>query len=550
MMRVSYGNEAKLLSSVLALHLIISGGVGAHANDINLLKPTVRRLATGPTNQAQNPILWADVPDVAIVRVGHTYYMSSTTMHMSPGLPIMKSTDLVNWRIASYAYETLADTDELNLKDGKNDYGRGSWASSLQYHDGTFYATTFSLSTGKTYIFSTKNPDKTPWKATSFAPLFGDHSLFFDDDGRVYMVYGNGKMRVTELNSDLTGVKPGGVDQVIIPNASEVAGGIVGLPAEGSQFRKINGKYYLCNITWPRRDMRTEIIHRADKITGPYEGRVLFHDQGIAQGGLIDTPKGEWYAYLFQDHGAVGRIPYLVPVKWTDAWPVLGVDGKAPMTLNLPASKRGVFGIVTSDEFKRKPGDRPLPLAWQWNHNPDNANWSLTARPGFLRLTSGRVDSELSQARNTLTQRTFGPESSATTAIDLDHMNDGDYAGLVVFQKKYGFVGVKATGDAHSIVMISARSNTPEEIASIPLTQKTLYLKIDCDFKDRADKAYFYYSLDGKDWTAIGESLHMVYDIPHFMGYRFGLFNFATKTAGGYVDFHFFHLNDKITPIP
>ena len=508
-------------------------------------------VAAAQTPKANNPIIWADVPDIAIVRVGRTYYMSSTTMHMNPGLPIMKSTDLVNWQIASYAYETLADTDQLNLKDGKNDYARGSWASSLAYHDGTFFASTFSLSTGKTYIFSTKDPQKTPWKATSFTPLFGDHSLFFDDDGRVYIVHGNnGQIWVTELKSDLTGVKPNGVHQMIIANANAADGGIMGLPAEGSQMRKVNGKYYLCNITWPKGDMRTAIIHRADKLTGPYEGRVLFHNQGIAQGGLIDTPKGEWYAYLFQDHGAVGRIPYLIPVKWTDGWPVLGVDGKAPTTLNLPASKLGVSGIVASDEFKRKAGDRPLPLAWQWNHNPDNANWSLTAHPGSLRLTTGRVDTELTQARNTLTQRTFGPESSATTAIDVNHMKDGDYAGLVAFQKKYGFVGVKMVGDISSIVMISAQSNKAKEVASTPLNQKTVFLRIDCDFKGRADKAYFYYSLNGKDWSAIGEPLHMVYDIPHFMGYRFGLFNFATKTAGGFVDFDFFRLSDKIIAVP
>ena len=258
--------------------------------------------------KAANPILWADVPDIAVVRVGDTYYMSSTTMHMSPGLPIMKSKDLVNWEIASYAYETLGDTDELNLRNGKNAYGKGSWASSLRYHNGTFYASTFSSTTGKTYIFSTKDPNRTPWKEMSFAPSFHDHSLFFDDDDRVYLIHGGGNLRLTELKSDLSGVKPGGIDQVIVPNASAVAGNNVGLPAEGSQMRKIDGKYYLCNITWPRNDMRTEIIHRADKITGPYEGRVLLHDQGVAQGGLIDTPTGNWYAYLFQDHGAVGRL--------------------------------------------------------------------------------------------------------------------------------------------------------------------------------------------------------------------------------------------------
>jgi len=513
-------------------------------------------LAADTGKNATNPILWADVPDIAIIRVGDTYYMSSTTMHMCPGLPIMKSKDLVNWQITSYAYETLADTDAFTLTDGKNDYGRGSWASSLRYHDGTFYATTFCLTTGRTYIFSTTNPDRTPWEEASFTPLFGDHSLFFDDDGRVYMVSGNdGNMRVTELKSDLTGVKPGGVDQVIITHASEVAGGTVGLQAEGSQMFKINGKYYLCNITWPKGDMRTEIIHRADTLTGPYEGRVMFHDQGIAQGGLIDTPQGKWYAYLFQDHGAVGRAPFLIPVQWVDGWPVLGLDGKAPATLDLPAIKTGLPGIVASDEFTRKRGDRPLPLVWQWNHNPDNADWSLTAHPGFLRLTTGRVDTELTQVRNTLTQRTFGPESSATTAVAVSAMKDGDYAGLTAFQKKYGFVGVKRVGDTWSIVMVSAQSNTPEEVASIPLTQqavdqKNVFLRIDCDFRTRTDKAYFYYSLNGKDWIAIGMPLQMVYDIPHFMGYRFGLFNFATKTAGGYVDFDYLRLSDKNTAVP
>lgn len=514
---------------------------------------TAHTQATDPTAKnktAHNPILWSDVPDIAIIRVGDTYYMSSTTMHMSPGLPIMKSKDLVNWKLASYAYETLGDNDALTLQNGKNAYGAGSWASSLRYHNGTFYVTTFSSTTGKTYIYSTKDPEKTPWKETSFAPSLHDHSLFFDDDGRVYMVYGGGDLRLIELKPDLTGIQPGGVDQVIVPNASAVAGGKIGLNAEGSQLHKINGKYYLCNITWPRNDMRTEIIHRADKITGPYEGKVMFHDQGVAQGGMIDTPKGEWYAYLFGDRGAVGRIPFLVPMKWEDGWPVVGVDGKVPDTLNLPANKIGVSGIVISDEFDRKPGDRPLPLAWQWNHNPDNTNWSLTARPGNLRLTTGRVDTQVTQARNTLTQRTFGPESSASTVIDVSHMKDGDYAGIMALQKKYGFVGVKRAGDALSVVMNSAQSGTVEELASIPLAQKQVFLKIDCDFKNRTDKAYFYYSLDGKKWTVIGNSLKMSYDLPHFMGYRFGLFNFATKTAGGFVDFDYFRLSDTITAVP
>ena len=128
-------------------------------------------------------------------------------------------------------------------------------------------------------------------------------------------------------------------------------------------------------------------------------------------------------------------------------------------------------------------------------------------------------------------------------------MKDGDYAGLIALQKKYGFVGVKMEGQSKSIVMLSAQSNSPEEIESIPLEQPAAYLKIDCDFKDRTDKARFYYGLDGKTWTTIGKPLQMTYTLPHFMGYRFGLFNFATKTSGGFVDFDFFRVSDEITGI-
>ncbi|RXF68169.1 glycoside hydrolase 43 family protein [Arcticibacter tournemirensis] len=495
--------------------------------------------------KASNPVIFADVPDMSMIRVGDTYYMSSTTMHMSPGVPIMKSKDLVNWEIVNYAYNILNDVDELNLANGKSTYGRGSWASSIRYHNGTFYVSTFAGTTDKTYIYSTKNIEKGPWKAHSFKPAFHDHSLFFDDDGRAYMIYGSGKIMLAELNEDLSGTKSGSHNQVIIENAGTPAGPNIGLPAEGSQLFKINGKYYLFNISWPRGGMRTVIVHRADKITGPYEGRVALQDKGIAQGGLISTPQGQWYSYLFRDFGSVGRIPYLVPVSWQDGWPVLGVDNKAPDELNLPASRGYNPGIVASDEFNRKKTDKPLPLVWQWNHNPDNQLWSLNQHPGFLRLTTGRTDSSILSARNTITQRTFGPECSGVTAMDVSGMKEGDCAGLVLLQARYGWVGVKTeAGGQRSVVMVNADSGAPVEAQRIPINQKMVYLKAACDFKERADKGYFYYSLDGRTWTSIGSVLKMSYTMPHFMGYRFGLFNYATKKQGGYVDFDFFRISD------
>ena len=148
---------------------------------------------------------------------------------------------------------------------------------------------TFAGNTGKTYIYTTRDIEKGPWKALSFKPSLHDHSLFFDDDGKIYMIYGSGRIMLAQLKDDLSGIKPGTQPQVLIENASLVAGPNLGLPAEGSQMFKINGKYYLFNISWPRGGMRSVLIHRADNITGPYTGRLALQDKGVAQGGLVNT---------------------------------------------------------------------------------------------------------------------------------------------------------------------------------------------------------------------------------------------------------------------
>lgn len=497
--------------------------------------------------KAKNPVIFADVPDMSMIRVGETYYMSSTTMHMNPGVPIMRSTDLVNWTLVNYAYETLEDNlDRLNLENGENDYGRGSWASCLRYQNGIYYVSTFSGTTGKTYIFSTRNIEKGPWKKVVLDNSYHDHSILFDDDGKVYMIWAAGKLNIIEMHSDLSGVKEE-TKRVLIENASTPAGDNIMLNSEGSQLFKINGKYYLFNIAWPRGGMRTVIIHRADNINGPWEGKLGLQDQGVAQGGLIDTPDGKWFSYLFKDNGGVGRIPYLVPVKWEQGWPILGENGKVPQYLDLPPSKGLIPGIVNSDDFTRKTGEEDLPLVWQWNHNPDNALWSVKERKGYLRLKTARIDSSFVQAKNTLTQRTFGPESSGTTLVELSGMKDGDIAGLSLLQYEFGFVGVKVENGSKKIIMTSAVKGIPKEIESVPFHQDNVYFRAECDFKNNADTGTFYYSLDGKKWIRIGDVIKLPYTLPHFMGYRFGLFNYATKNTGGFADFDYFHIEDKIS---
>lgn len=496
--------------------------------------------------KAHNPIIFADVPDVAMIRVGDTYYMASTTMHMNPGIPVMKSKDLVNWEIINYAYDTLGEMDELSLINGKSNYGKGSWASSIRYHNGMYYIATYAQTTDKTYIFRTKDIEKGKWEKSEFKPGYHDCTLVFDK-GSAYLITGGGRLQIIELNEDLTGVKQGGVNQVLIENASAPTEPNM-LKAEGSQLFIHDGKYYLFNISWPRGGMRTVLVHRADNLLGPWEGRIALQDKGVAQGSIIDTPDGRWFAYLFQDHGSVGRIPFLVPMKWVDGWPVMGENGKVPETLDLPANKSLIPGIVNNDEFTRKKGEPALPLVWQWNHNPDNSLWSVTERLGYLRLKTARIDTLFLKSRNTLTQRTFGPVCSGTTLLEVSKLKDGDFAGLVALQRKFGQVGVKVVGKSKYVYMVSNKTDKPTELQSIPLSQKKIYLKIECDYRNKIDVARFFYSLDGKKWNVIGGSLKMEYTLmEHFMGYRFGLYNYSSKNPGGYADFDYFRISDKIS---
>ena len=541
-----------------------------------------------------NPVIWADVPDVSVLRVGDTYYMTSTTMHMNPGVPVMMSKDLVNWEIVSYCYDDLLDDDlpqdvknRLTLSNGRDEYGNGTWASCIRYKDGTFYVSSFSQPTNKTYIWTSKDPTKGDWKRIATLPRFHDHTLVLDKDGRNYIIWDGGDRKIVELTSDLSAVKKGGLgvddngriqNKVLVSRAdTQRDAGSTGSLLEGSQMHIIDGKYYLINIGWP--NVRSVYCARADKITGPYESKLLFSCEGIAQGGLVDTPDGKWYALLFGDRGGVGRIPFLAPVTWKDGWPMIGTDGDGKTLPPIPINVKhpAIPKVVASDEFDRKSGDRDLPLVWQWNHIPDNSLWSLTERPGWIRFKTGSVVNSLEKAKNNLTQRVFGPTSTAEIKIDVKNMKDGDYAGLSSFQSQWGFVGVKMADGKKSIVMCTpaggggrgGRGGQPQqqgpamnEVASVPLNGEIAYLRVEADVSPidqpaeevaklnarKKDQSFFYYSNDGKTWTRIGSAINMPYSMPHFMGYRFGIFNFATKEAGGYVDVDYFRLGTELSP--
>ena len=530
----------------LAASLLLPGllPTGALAGDYTTLQ----------TEKIQNPMLWADVPDPDVIRVGDTFYLVSTTMHLMPGAPIMKSKDLKNWETVGYIFDRLTDSPKYDLLEGTA-YGRGQWATSLKYHNGKFYALLAPNeqgAMGDTYIF-TADKAEGPWKILSRMRHFHDCSLFFDDDDRVYVIYGTGEMM--ELKKDLSDVIEGTHRHIFKREADET--GLL----EGSRMIKHNGKYYLLMISHvyaPGRHRR-EVCYRADNIQGPYEKRTILQSEfgGFsyeAQGTIVDTQDGDWYGIIFQDRAGVGRVLTVMPCRWIDGWPMLGdEEGKVPARVRPLKSGEPAKSIVCADDFSSE----KLGLHWQWNHNPVDKAWSLTERPGYLRLKTARVVPNLYLAPNTLTQRMEGPKCTGSVALDLSKMKDGDIAGLAAFNDHSAVMAIKKVGKKLTLelsdqqVRLTQREKKVEKVEvkvleSVDLNknQQKIWLRIDANFIPRTDIATFSYSLDGKEWTKIGGDFRMGFDWQRFfMGTKFGIFNYATKKVGGYVDVDEFAYN-------
>ena len=533
----------------IALMLCASVNVQAQPNRDNKSENLI-------TDMIDNPMLWADVPDPDIIRVGDTFYLVSTTMHLMPGAPIMKSKDLKNWETVGYIFDKLTDSPKYDLSPTEGTvYGRGQWATSLKYHKGKFYALLApneAGSMGDTYIF-TADKAEGPWKQVSRMRHFHDCSLFFDDDDRVYVVYGTGEMM--ELKKDLSDVIEGTHRHIFKREADET--GLL----EGSRMIKHNGKYYLLMISHvyaPGRHRR-EVCYRADNIQGPYEKRTILQSEfgGFsyeAQGTIVDTQDGDWYGVIFQDRAGVGRVLTVMPCRWIDGWPMLGdEEGKVPARVRPLKSGEPAKSIVCADDFSSE----KLGLHWQWNHNPVDKAWSLTERPGYLRLKTARVVPNLYLAPNTLTQRMEGPKCTGSVALDLSKMKDGDIAGLAAFNDHSAVMAIKKVGKKLTLelsdqqVRLTQREKKVEKVEvkvleSVDLNknQQKIWLRIDANFIPRTDIATFSYSLDGKEWTKIGGDFRMGFDWQRFfMGTKFGIFNYATKKVGGYVDVDEFAYN-------
>ena len=474
-----------------------------------------------------NPVIAADFPDPDVILVGDTYYMVSTTMFVFPGVTILKSKDLVNWEYCSNAVPRF-DYSKCYDLDGCHRYSHGQWATSMKYHNGKFHLLFITLDEGGFLCTATKAEG--PWEIRKLPKGFYDPGLFFDDDGRIYVTHGYSKISVTELNPDLS---PKTKDSLVF--TGDIRRGL-----EGMHVYKINDYYYLYG-TYGGKD-GIQVALRSKNIYGPFEQKVVVRDTtpginfGIHQGALIKTQTGEWWTILFVDSGPFGRFPSLQPVTWVNDWPMVGINGKAVITYRKPNTGKTYPAKIfpTSDEFNNQtPG-----IQWGWNHNPDPANWSLTQRPGYLRIKTGRVDSNLRKARNTLTQRPFASydhkPTVATAKMEIENMKDGDIAGLALFQDPYAFIAVRQTNGSKEIIMV----NDGKTIDSVTMNNKMIYLRTIASNSN--SKALFEYSFDNKSFRRLGNEFSMRFNLSVFTGNKFCLFNYATRSAGGYVDFDWF----------
>lgn len=483
-----------------------------------------------------NPPLNADYPDPDVIRVGEDFYFATTTFANSPGLRLLHSRDLVNWRIAGHVLPRLEGGPAFNLEGGSV-YRRGVFAPSLRFHKGEFIIA-FTM-VGQNTRICRATDIAGPWRCHSLDRAAFDPGLFFDNDGSAHIataIGSDGTVTLLSLNADLTKVTKARKVHYI-PGA------------EGSKLIRRGDWYYLFNAI-PRRLAMT--ISRARMLTGPWEtvNAIDTATSGGHQGAIVDLGGDRWWGFVMQDKPSIGRITNFSPIFWKDDWPVWGTPeapGRVPARATKPVQGQAVAQPATSDEFD----GATLGLQWAWNHNPDDARWSLTDKPGVLRLKATRA-SGFWTARNTLTQKGQGPYSRADVRLDLTGLKPGDRCGVGTLGKvNAGIAAVRAQDghlrlERHTIIDNGDRdAATQQPGPQTALEASAVTLRTEMDFERAKGRLSW---LNGSQWQALGDEFALIYDwrTGTFQGPQYALFCFNTgKGDAGKVDVDWFRFSDK-----
>lgn len=471
-----------------------------------------------------NPILNADYSDPDVIRVRDKYYMIASDFHFL-GMQVLESSDMINWKLISQIYHHF----DFPGWDNNQQYAGGSWAPSIRYHDNKFWVFFCTPKEGL-FMSNAVNPSG-PWSPLHLVKKvekWEDPCPFWDEDGQAYLGrsrHGAGPIIIHKMSADGTRLLDEGMTVYTGP------------VAEGTKIFKKDGYYYL---SIPEGGVGTgwQTILRSKNIYGPYEKKVVLEQgsttiNGPHQGAIVDTPDDQWAFFHFQHHHALGRVVHLQPMHWENDWPVIGVDfdrngiGEPVYVCQKPIESKTIFAPQTDDDFSTP----NLSLQWQFNHNPTDHAWSLSAHPGSLTLKALK-SSTFRLARNTLTQKIMGNISEATIAMDFTEIADGQRCGLACMGKINNVLGIKMEKGQKYLYT----SNDTTEISTTFPNGNQIYLRVSIDMTNQ--KFQYFYSTDNIRFIPYGTSFFIPFGF--WKGARIALYCYNKEQEAGTASFQWF----------
>lgn len=474
----------------------------------------------------RNPVLHADYSDPDVCAVGEDYFLTASSFNCTPGLPILHSKDLVNWKIVNYALKKVEPVEYYN----EARHGKGVWAPSIRFHEGMYYIYWGDPDFG-IFMVKTRDPygewDKPVLVKAGKGMI--DPCPLWDDDGRVYLAHAwagsrakfNSVLTVCEMNKEGTAVIS---DPVLVFDGNDGVNHTI----EGAKFYKRNGFYYLFAPAggvvsgW-------QLVMRSKDVYGPYEARIVMAQgktdiNGPHQGGWVDTPAGESWFLHFQDKGAYGRVLHLNPMKWVNDWPVIGVDKDGdgcgdPVSRYRKPKTGKTYPIETpveSDEFDT----RKLGLQWEWHANYQDV-FGFTTNMGYARIYGHELSPHFKnfwEVPNLLMQKFPAEEFTATAKLKVSAKDDGQLSGLIIMGWDYSWIGVEKQGEKFLLkqaVCKDAEQGNLEQVSTLavlepsrkfeaglfPNYEREIYIRVHVD---KGAYCRFSYSLDGKKFTEAG----------------------------------------------
>lgn len=511
----------------------------------------------------RNPVLHADYSDPDVCAVGEDYFLTASSFNCTPGLPILHSKDLVNWKIVNYALKKVEPVEYYN----EPRHGKGVWAPSIRFHEGMYYIYWGDPDFG-IFMVKTRDPygewDKPVLVKAGKGMI--DPCPLWDDDGRVYLAHAwagsrakfNSVLTVCELNKEGTAVIS---DPVLVFDGNDGVNHTI----EGAKFYKRNGFYYLFAPAggvvsgW-------QLVMRSKDVYGPYEARIVMAQgktdiNGPHQGGWVDTPAGESWFLHFQDKGAYGRVLHLNPMKWINDWPVIGVDKDGdgcgdPVSRYRKPKTDKTYPIETpveSDEFDT----RKLGLQWEWHANYQDV-FGFTTNMGYARIYGHELSPHFKnfwEVPNLLMQKFPAEEFTATAKLKVSAKDDGQLSGLIIMGWDYSWIGVEKQGEKFLLkqaVCKDAEQGNLEQVSTLavlepsrkfeaglfPNYEREIYIRVHVD---KGAYCRFSYSLDGKKFTEAGTLFKARQG--KWIGAKVGMFSVAPHgKERGWVDVDWFRV--------